>query len=66
MMAKSLKEKGVLELQAFQLRVHRQFGLGRIGATDFTVLHDGVKALLDYVEQMEEIDDMKGDEGASS
>lgn len=65
-MAKSLKEKGKRELQDFQLRVHRQFGLGRIGSEDFKFLHDGVQGLLDRVESMEEIDDMKGDEGASS
>lgn len=61
-MAKPLKEKGVEELQAFLLRVHRQHGLGRIGSEDFKTLHDGATILLDRICSMDEIDDMKGDE----
>ncbi len=60
-MAKPLKEKGRDELLAFQLRVHRQYGLGRINGEDFKVLHDGVTLLMEHVMNMEEIDD-KGDE----
>lgn len=66
MMAKSLKEKGAEELRAFQLRVHRQYGLGRIKGDDFKFLHDNVEILLSRVEAMEEIDDMRGDESAST
>lgn len=61
-MAKPLKEKGVEELKAFLLRVHRQHGLGRIGSDDFKALHDRTTDLMDRVMAMEEIDDMKGDE----
>lgn len=66
MMAKSLKEKGVGELHAFNLRVHRQFGLGRIGTEDFKFLHDHTTLLIERIGSMEEIDDMKGDESAGS
>lgn len=62
MMAKPLKEKGVEELQAFLLRVHRQYGLGRIGTEDFKALHDGTNVLLKRVASLDEIDDMKGEE----
>ncbi len=56
-MAKPLKEKGLEELSAFQLRVHRQYGLGRINGDDFKALHDGVTTLMDRVKNMEELDD---------
>ena len=61
MMAKPLKEKGLEELRAFQLRVHRQYGLGRIAGEDFKALHDGVNALMEHVEAMDELDE-KGDD----
>lgn len=64
MMAKPLKEKGLVELRQFQLRVHRQYGLGRISGEDFQVLHDKVTSLMEYVEFIEEIDD-RGDDLAS-
>ena len=66
MMAKSLKDKGVEELHAFNLRVHRQYGLGRIGGEDFKFLHDHTKLLLERLDTMEEIDDTRGDESADN
>lgn len=60
-MAKPLKEKGLEELLAFQLRVHRQYGLGRIAGEDFQTLHDGVSALIGHVKTMDEIDEDKGE-----
>ncbi|QPX62599.1 hypothetical protein SEA_WOLLYPOG_47 [Arthrobacter phage Wollypog] len=61
MMAKPLKEKGLVELRAFQLRVHRQYGLGRISGNDFQNLHDRVTDLLAYVEEMEELEEQGED-----
>jgi hypothetical protein len=60
-MAKPLKEKGIDELEAFRLRVHRQYGLGRISGEAFQYLHDMTANMIGYVEDMEELDE-KGDE----
>jgi hypothetical protein len=63
-MAKPLKEKGIEELRAFQLRVHRQYGLGRIGSDDFKSLHDMTTNLMELVDSIDELDDKADEDGS--
>lgn len=56
-MAKSIKELGVKELEAFQTRLRRQHAMKRIREADYRFMETKLGELFSRIENLDEIDD---------